>query len=133
MTQRQSDILWSILFVILLALLLMLAVQACTPASTIPAPVTVTATYTASPTIPPPASDTPLFMTPTPEAWQWCTVTAALNVRNVPALSGVVLRVLAVGDRVAVDANTAPVEHDGYLWFALVDGGFIAEGWMICG
>jgi hypothetical protein len=60
-------------------------------------------------------------------------VTAPLRVRNVPSLSGAVVRVLAVDDAIAIDANVPPVEHDGYVWFTLVAGGWVAEGWMVCG
>ncbi len=70
---------------------------------------------------------------PTPEAWQWCRVTAPLRVRNGYSLQADVLRVLAVDDVVAIDANVRPVVTDGFRWFPLVAGGWVAEGWMVCG
>jgi len=123
MTQRQSDVLWFVLFTILLALFALMAMQACGPVPTLPASTT---TPTASDTPPP-------FVAPTPEAWQWCVVTAPLRVRADHSLQSEVLRMLAVDDTIAIDANRRPVVADGYRWFALVEGGWVAEGWMICG
>lgn len=152
MTDNAKSTLWALAVVALLAALVVLAFaarSAYTPPGDLPLTVTAAAslspasltatspptdtdTATAYLTATPAATDTPP-PSPTAEVWQQCRVTAPLRVRNAPGLAGDVLRMLAVDDVVTIDANVWPRDADGYRWFAAVGGGWVAEGWMVCG
>ena len=163
MITKTERIIWAALFVLLVivcgVLLLKVAAGEHIPLPTGTAPVaspsakptmlptlliptdTATATATDAPylTDTPAATDTPEPPTATATFWPsptmeaGCAITGALNVRNVPSLSGVVTRVLAAGDWVIIDTGQAPVHAGGYVWYALDGGGWAANHRMVCG